>query len=114
METLWQDIRYGMRSLRKKPGVAIVAIVTLALGIGANTTIFSIVDSMLFRPLPVRDPGQIATLAFRQKNGPVQNAFSLPDFRDIRSQNSGVFSDVACAQIGLDGLSVNGRADRIV
>ena len=99
---------------RKKPGVAIVAIVTLALGIGANTTIFSMVDSLLLRPLPVRDAEQITTLALRQKNGDIQTAFSLPDFRDIRHASSGVFSDVTCAQVGLDGLSVNGRADRIV
>ena len=114
METLWQDVRYGMRSLGKSPGVAVVAITTLALGIGANTTIFSIVDSFLFRPLPVRDPAQIVLLTVRQKNGPVRNDFAIPDFRDIRRQSGGVFSHVACAQIGLDGLSVDDRADRIV
>jgi len=64
MDNLLQDVRYGLRSLRKNPGASVAAIMTLALGIGANTTIFSIVDSFLFRPLPVPNPGQIAQLSF--------------------------------------------------
>src|SRR5271154_4691409 len=114
MGSLWQDIQYGMRTLRKYPGFTIVAILTLALGIGANTAIFSLVDSFLLRPLPVKDPSQITTLAYQLKGGQLINIFSVADYRDIREQTKNIFSDVFSYQISLDGLSVDGKADRIV
>jgi predicted permease len=114
METLLQDIRYGVRMLTRNPGFMIVAVITLALGIGANTAIFSIVDGLLLRPLPVQNPAQITVLAFQQQKGNIQVQFSQPAYRDIRDQSSTVFSDVLAYQIGLDGLSVDGKADRIV
>jgi hypothetical protein len=79
METLMQDIRYGARMLMKNPGFLIIAVITLGLGIGANTAIFSMMDSLLLRPLPVQDPGRIAILAMQQKNGPVLPTLSFPD-----------------------------------
>src|ERR1700689_2732851 len=114
METLMQDIRYGVRMLIRNPGFMIVAIITLALGIGANTAIFSMVDGILLRPLPVEDPPQITVLAFQQQKGNIQTQFSVADFRDIRSQSSEVFSDLFAYQLGLDGLSGDGKADAIV
>ena len=114
MGSLLQDIQYGLRTLRKNPGFTAVAILTLALGIGANTAIFSLVDSFLLRPLPVKDPQQITTLAYQLKGGQLINNFSVPDYRDIRDQTGNVFSGLITYQIGLDGLSVNGKADRIV
>ncbi len=114
MGSLLQDIQYGLRTLRKNPGFTAVAILTLALGIGANTAIFSLVDAFLLRPLPVKDPQQITTLAYQLKGGQLINIFSVPDYRDIREQTTNVFSSLFTYQISLDGLSVNGKADRIV
>ncbi|MGA8553412.1 MAG: ABC transporter permease [Candidatus Acidiferrales bacterium] len=114
MGTLLQDIRYGTRMLMKNPGFMIVAIITLALGIGANTAIFSMVDAFLLRPLPVKDPSQITVVAYLQQQGNPLTQFSIADYRDIRDQTTAVFSDLFAYQLGLDGLSVDGKADRIL
>ena len=84
LETLWQDIRYAARMLRKNPGFTSVAVLTLALGIGANTAIFSVVNAVLLRPLAYPDSGQLVWLSER---GPDWSGGSLsyPNFIDWRN-----------------------------
>ena len=101
METLLQDLRYESRVMRKDLGFAAVAVMTLALGIGANTAIFSVVNAALFRPLPLRQPGQIMRLKeYHQRPENVTGA----TFRDVRERNR-VFSQVAAYRIFSQNLS---------
>jgi len=92
MGATWQDIRYGVRMLMKNPGFTIVAVLTLALGIGANTAIFSVVHAVLLRPLPYADPGRLAVIWNDYgKEGQSLPAVSPPDFLDytrIAQQNA--------------------------
>src|SRR5215208_5948823 len=92
LEELLQDFRIGVRVLRKNPGFTLVVAATLALGIGANTAIFGLVDALLLRPLPiVKAPGQLVLLVRGDGRGP---ALSYPDFRVLRERNE-VLSDLA-------------------
>jgi putative ABC transport system permease protein len=95
MNTLFQDVRYGIRMLAKSPGFTAVAVLTLALGIGANTAIFSMVHGVLIRRLPFKDPGRLYTLWERNlKMGYEQNPPAAANFRDWRDRN-GVFEQMA-------------------
>ncbi|MGA3203589.1 MAG: ABC transporter permease, partial [Bryobacteraceae bacterium] len=93
IETLWRDLRYALRTLRKSPGFTIVALLTLALGIGANTAMFSIVYGVLLRPLPYKDPSRLIVL--NETNARVGKvSVSYPNFEDWRQQ-SRAFSQMA-------------------
>jgi predicted permease len=110
IESLAQDIRYGLRMLRKSAGFTTVAVVTLALGIGANTAIFSMVNALAVRTPAVTRPEQVVTLAAQNVDGHYESRFSYPALEDVRNQSSGVFSDVATVgTYAMDGLSVDGK-----
>jgi putative ABC transport system permease protein len=109
MRTLIQDLRYGLRMLRKSPGFTVVAILTLALGIGANTAIFSVVDAVLLRPLPYPDPGQLALLPEANPKQGIRDAgMSYPSLLELRD-NSRVFS--AIAGLASHSLTLTGRGE---
>jgi predicted permease len=114
MRNIWPDVRYAARMLVKSPGLTLVAILTLALGIGANTAIFSMVNSLLLRPLPARDAEQLTELAYQQKNGPLLNNFSIPEYQDILRGASAVFTDVWAYSLGAGGLTINKKTQPIV
>jgi putative ABC transport system permease protein len=95
MGTLLQDVRYGLRMLRKKPTFTIVVILTLALGVGANTAIFSIVNAVLLRSLPFRNPDRLVKITFDNPGVGVHDVqFSVPELDDLNTR-SGVFEDVS-------------------
>src|SRR5262245_50542298 len=98
MQTLWWDIRFALRGLRKSPVFTAVAALSLALGIGANTAIFSLLDQLLLRMLPVRQPQQIVQLAARGSHYGSNwglDAMSYPMYRDFRDK-APVFSGLIC------------------
>src|SRR5262249_1557027 len=95
MQTLWQDLRYGARTLMKNPGFTLIAVLTLALGIGANTAIFSLTDQVLLRLLPVEKPEELVVLRSPgPKSGRVSSdgdsaaSFSYPMYKDLRDRNT--------------------------
>ena len=88
MSTLLHDLRYGLRMLAKNPGFTAVAVLTLALGIGGSTAVFSVVNTVLLKPLPYADPGRLMTVESMNTRGAlVPNSLSYPDFFDFRAQN---------------------------
>ena len=91
LETFWQDVRYGARILRKNLAFTSLVTLTLALGIGANTAIFSMVDWLVLRSLPIQNPQQMTFLAFPRESGNFDNSFSYAEFREIQNQTADVF-----------------------
>ena len=107
MQTLWQDLRYGARMLVKQPGFTLIAVLTLALGIGANTAIFSVVNGVLLRPLPYHEPDRIMTV-LNGEGFPVSPA----NFLDVQS-GSQSFARMAAAEAWGGALTGNDRPEQI-
>jgi putative ABC transport system permease protein len=93
MTDLWQDIRYGLRMLRKSPGFSVVAILALALGIGGTAAICSVVESVLLHPFPYKNANRLATPSILFPDGGTITKFPVPVFLDFREQNRS-FEDV--------------------
>ncbi|MEK6407641.1 MAG: ABC transporter permease [Acidobacteriota bacterium] len=93
MQILWQDLRYAARTFIKAPGFTLIAVLSIALGLAANTSIFTLVNAVLFKPMPVPRPEQLVALYTTEPNSRYPDAFSYPDYRDYRDHNE-VFSDL--------------------
>ncbi|HEY2973892.1 MAG TPA: ABC transporter permease, partial [Pyrinomonadaceae bacterium] len=112
MQKIWQDLRYGARVLLKNPGITFVVILALALGIGANTAIFSVIDAVLLRPLPYEDSDR---LVFLNETSKVMDEISIsyPNFTDWRNQND-VFEKIGVYNRSSYNLTGAGEAERII
>ncbi|MBO0720929.1 MAG: ABC transporter permease, partial [Blastocatellia bacterium] len=96
IEDIIQDLRYGLRTLRKSPGFTAVAVLSLALGIGANTALFSVVDPLMIKSLPVKTPEQLVVLNTVDQRGDLRDRFSYPMFEQLRTRTqvfSGIFAE---------------------
>ena len=114
MTTLWLDTRYALRMLAKSPMLTAIVTLTLALGIGANTAIFGIVNGLLLRPLPVKSPQQIMVLAAKvQGDTPGIFTLSYPQLADFRKQ-ADAFSDLFASAVDLGGLSFDGKGNQFL
>ena len=107
MHTFWEDLRYSFRLLRRSPGFTLIAVLALALGIGANTAIFSVVNGVLLRPLPYPDPSRLVIA--NESNG---SSLAYPNFLDWRRENH-CFTDIAASQHGDFILTGSGQPERL-
>src|SRR6202522_171960 len=113
MGILLQDVRYALRTLIKKPTFTIVAVMTLALGVGANTAIFSIVNAVLLRSLPYRDPDRLVRIFFNEPGVGLRDVrFSKPELDDLQTR-AGVFEDVTPIFEGSENLTGAGQPERV-
>ncbi|MGH9754215.1 MAG: ABC transporter permease [Blastocatellia bacterium] len=111
MQSLWQDLRYGARMLMKQPGFTLIAVLTLALGIGANTSVFSLVNTVLLRPLPIAQPERVFEIT-PLREGAELGVTSYPVYKDFRDRND-VLEGFAAYTFAPMSLSRNGNNERL-
>lgn len=111
MRTLLQDVKYGVRMLLKRPGFTLIAIITLALGIGANTAIFSLVNTVLLRPLQIEKPEQVYSINSTSKSSSF-SVFSYPDYVDFRDRNN-VLSGMVATRLAPVSLGRSEKSERL-
>src|ERR1700719_5237957 len=112
MTNLWQDLRYGIRVLAKAPGFTLVAIFTLALGIGANTAIFTVVYGVLLRPLPFPQPDRIVALAESYKDLMDEKSLTATELNRLRRHNELFVGIAGYTQVGYN-LAVGNAAEHL-
>src|SRR5262249_38859088 len=112
METLWQDLRYGMRTLRRNPGFTLIALLSLGLGIGANTAIFSLIDVMMLKSMPVQRPEQLALFTVYQLDRDPSLSFSFPLVERFQANKEAFTGVMASAGGGRMHMTVSGSGDQ--
>ena len=113
LDRLPQDLRYTGRTLRRAPGFTAVAILSLALGIGANTAIFSLINAILLRSLPVHAPEQLVQLTRSNLQRSNMKSFPYPFFRELRAAHNLPVTDAICITGMTPGLEIKGSAERV-
>ncbi len=104
MDTLFADLRYAVRRLSQRPGFAVIAVLTIALGVGANSAIFSVVNAVLLRPLPVESPDQLVEI-YSQEGDEEPVTQSYPDYLDVRERDD-LFSGVTAYTLDFFSVSL--------
>jgi predicted permease len=112
MRNMLRDVRFGARMFRKNPWFMCAAVTVLALGIGANTAIFSLVDALLLKPLVIRNPGELVGCYSRDTGKPSYRGFSYPDYAELR-ENGGAFSSLLAHNLAMVGLSEGETTRRV-
>jgi len=115
IDQMWQDVRFAARMLRKNPGFALAAVITLALGIGGNTAVFTVTSAVLLRALPYREPQKLVLVGVQRKNSSEESAgsFSLGRYEQIRDHNRS-FSDMGAATNDTANLTGHGEPLQVV